>query len=933
MNTKESIRRTAFGYRKESGTKRTASEPTVFPAPPRPLTEAEAEASRREHGSNMLTEGKRKSFFKQFLSNLGDPVIRILLIALGLNLLFSFHGGADWFETVGIGIAVFLATLISTLSEYGSEAAFARLSEECAGVSCRVMRTNSEGEAEVCEVSIGEVAVGDLILLEAGEMIPADGLLISGSVQVDQSAMTGESREIEKTPLDGAGEGEPSPSDASSLFRGCMILSGHGTMLVREVGDKTFLGHISGEVQTDTRESPLKIRLAKLADQISKLGYVAAALVGVIYLINSLIFDSGFDGAVILSKLTDGRFLWGELFSAATLGLTVLVVAVPEGLPMMIAVVLSSNIKKMVRDKVLVRKPVGIEAAGSMNILFTDKTGTLTEGRLSVGGIYLGSGEKQESIRDFLRSAPVPAKRFISACHTNSLAKVGRVGKDSTPQAVGGNATDRALLEAVIPMGNGRKEKHGEVVDLMPFDSARKFSCAWVKGEGKTVLLVKGAPERLLPLVKNMYDKNGHRIGIDKASVLRSIQRMTSAGERVILLAEDAGDAPLPDRTQAEEGKLGELTLLCLVVLRDRLRSEAAGSVKTLRRAGIHVVMMTGDNKDTAKSIATSCGILGGGVDRVIESRELAAMTDEEIKAALPRIGVIARALPTDKSRLVRIAQEAELVVGMTGDGINDAPALKRADIGFAMGAGTQVAKDAGDIIILDNNLSSIAKAVLYGRTIFKSIRKFITLQLTMNLCAMGVTMICPFIGIDAPVTVVQMLWINLIMDTLGGLAFAGEAPLSSYMEEAPKRRDEPILNGYMIHQICFLGGFTIALCLLFLKLPLITEHFRPASDDIYLLTAFFALFIFSSVFNCLGTRTDRLNPTAGLGRNKTFCLIMAAVLIIQIIFVYLGGSILRTAPLTLEELTFTSALALLVFPAEFLRKLLWRLKGKKEGF
>ena len=299
----------------------------------------------------------------------------------------------------------------------------------------------------------------------------------------------------------------------------------------------------------------------------------------------------------------------------------------------------------------------------------------------------------------------------------------------------------------------------------------------------------------------------------------------------------------------------------------------------------------------------------------------------------LPRLAVVARVMPTDKSRLVRLAQEEDLVVGMTGDGINDAPALKRADIGFAMGSGTQVAKDAGDIIILDNNLSSIAKAVLYGRTIFKSIRKFITLQLTMNFCAVGVSMIGPFVGIDAPVTVVQMLWINIIMDTLGGLAFAGEAPLASYMKEKPKRRDEPILNRYMIHQILALGGFTVCLCLAFLLHPHFTSHFRAAQDKIYRLTAFFALFIFTSVWNCFHARTDRFRLLAGIGKNKPFLCIMAAVLAVQLVFVYLGGDVLRTAPLSRAELWYTFSVSLLVFPAEAIRKLLWRLFGNEGGF
>ena len=269
----------------------------------------------------------------------------------------------------------------------------------------------------------------------------------------------------------------------------------------------------------------------------------------------------------------------------------------------------------------------------------------------------------------------------------------------------------------------------------------------------------------------------------------------------------------------------------------------------------------------------------------------------------------------------------------MTGDGVNDAPALRHADIGFAMGSGTQVAKDAGDILILDNNLASITRAVLYGRNIFKSIRKFITLQLTMNFCAVGVTMICPFLGIDSPVTVIQMLWINIIMDTLGGLAFAGEAPLPDCMQEKPKKRNEAILNPYMIHQITFLGGFTVLLFLFFLKSPLITSLFRHTEGNLCLLTAFFGLFIFASVLNCFNARTDRLHLLAGLRQNRVFIGIMVTILLIQLGFLYLGGSILRTMPLTPRELFLTMLLSLSVFPADLLRKAFWRLRGKRGGY
>ncbi len=904
----------------------------------RPLTPAEVEASRRESGDNLLTAKKRKSFFRQFISNLGDPVIRILLCALGLNLVFSFKGG-DPFETAGIGLAVFLATLISTLSEYGSETAFARLSEACAQARCRVRRRDGDTDT-VREIPLGEVVVGDVVVLSPGEMIPADGYLVTGSLTVDQSAMTGESREVEKTPWRARElpHGEPSPADPSALFRGCVILGGVGEMAVSRVGDSTYLGEISGEVQEDTRESPLKWRLAKLARQISRLGYVAAALVALVCLADAFLFDGGsFDRALTLARLSDMRYVWETLFRALTLGLTVLVVAVPEGLPMMIAVVLSSNIQRMVKDEVLVRKPVGIEAAGSMNLLFTDKTGTLTEGRLSVGALFGGDGATYPDPRALSVTAPALYARFSEGATLNTVSVAGLGEGESTPRALGGNATDRALLDAALAVSGGEAPPASPALWKIPFDSTRKFSAACIERGGRQVLLIKGSPERLLPLLAATYRGDGTRAPVDKVALARRIRTLTDGGERVLLLAEQVAEAgaPLPTRRDLEAGRLGgmRLALVCLLTLADRLRPEAPDAVATLRRAGIHVVMMTGDNRDTARAIATECGILGGGVDTVLDSGELARMNDAHLRELLPRLGVIARALPTDKSRLVRLSQESDLVVGMTGDGINDAPALKRADIGFAMGAGTQVARDAGDIIIMDNNLGSIARAVLYGRTIFKSIRKFITLQLTMNFCAVGVTMLAPFLGVESPVTVVQMLWINLIMDTLGGLAFAGEAPLPSYMEEAPKRRDEPILNRYMVGEIAWLGSFTVALCLVFLKHPAVASLFRTAEDSIYLYTAFFALFIFASVFNCFNTRTDRLKLLAGLGKNKAFLLIMAAVLGIQLLFVYLGGSVLRTAPLTARELAVTSLAALTVLPAGMLRKALRRRRGGRTGY
>lgn len=870
------------------------------------LSTEEVEASRREHGSNAISASKGKSFLRHFFDNLKDPIIRILLCALGVNLFFVFRGG-DIAETIGIALSVFISTFISTVSERGSEAAFKRLSNEFAKASYKVRR-----DGKICEIPIEDIVVGDVVLLEAGEQIPADAMIIEGNIGVDQSAMTGESREIDKRVT---ADQSKTPHSPSAIFRGCLILSGKAEARVFAVGDSTMLGQISKEISMQTRESPLKLRLAKLAKQISRLGYLAAFLVAIAYLFNSFLIDSGFAGEVILMKLGDLHYLGEHLLHAFMLGLTVIVVAVPEGLPMMIAVVLSANIKKMINDKVLVRKPVGIEAAGSMDLLFTDKTGTLTEGKMSVGAIIMGNGSIIGSYERLKKEAKTVASIYRLSCLCNTASVI------SEKRVLGGNSTDRALLESVIDDAKSIPTVKSQI----PFDSTKKYSAVAI---GTSVsVLVKGAPEKLIPSLKYAYDNDGNIIPFSSYSYkfLKALGEQTSEGKRVILIAE-ANAMPSGNR-------FGDLTLVCAVMLHDSLRKGAREAVELLQGAGVQVVMITGDNKETAGVIAKKSGIINSKTNIILTGAELEALSDSDLKALLPRLAVVARALPSDKSRLVRISMETDRVVGMTGDGINDAPALKRADIGFAMGSGNGVAKDAGDIIILDNNLASIAKAVLYGRNIFKSIRKFITLQLTMNFSAVGISMISPFLGYDAPITVVQMLWINIVMDTLGGLAFAGEAALPSYMKEKPKKRDEPILNRYMINQIAFLGISTVALCLFFLVSPNISSHFRLGDNNIYHLTAFFALFIFTSVFNCFNSRTDRLRLFSGLAKNRPFILIMSAVCIVQLLFVYLGGSILRTAPLTLYELVFTLRLAFLVFPAEFLRKLLWRLKGKKEGF
>ena len=858
-------------------------------------TEQVAE-SRKKYGSNKMTRKKRRGFFAEYLSNLGDPVVRVLLISLAVNIIFTLRD-VDWFEVGGIVIAIVLSTTISTLSERSSHAAFERLN----GASKRLCRVVRDGR--VAHISADEAVVGDLMLICAGERIMADGLLIRGSVSLDQSAMTGESREVEKGAFSGAfssfevtNENLLSPESTCSCLAGCLVSSGEGEMLVCRVGDRTFLGDIVEQLQEDKRESPLKLRLNKLAKQISALGYGAAALIAFISLFSAIFIESDFSREVILTKICDPYFLTSQILHSVTLGLTVVIMAVPEGLPMMIAVVLSSNVKRMLKDNVLVRKQTGIEAAGSMNVLFTDKTGTLTRGKMSVSGFVLAGGRTVNSIEEFKKEEP---GLFLSFCE-NVLynTSVSASGRD----LVGGNATERALFEAARGKLSVDRER---VISKVPFASENKYSSATTREK----IYYKGAPEILISRCK----------GIDALAIEYSIEYHQKRGERVIAICESGNGA--------------DMRFICAAVLSDPPRREAKASVEALRGAGIDVIMVTGDGLLTAKSIAEGVGIINKKRDLCLTHAELEAMSDPELLKILPSLAVVARAMPKDKSRLVRLASHDDAVVGMTGDGINDAPALRLADVGFAMGYGSDVAKEAGDVVILDGNLASIVKAVLYGRNIFKSIRKFLVFQLTVNFSSALVCMIAPLLGFETPITVSQMLWVNMIMDTLGGLAFAGEAPQKRIMRECPKRRDEPIINGYMAHQILISGGFSALISMLCLKAPFFVSHFRESGGDIVLLSAFFALFIFLGVMQCINSRTDRLNIFNGITQNPAFVTIMALILVIQISFIYFGGALLRTVPLLPGELLFAFLLAFSAVPFELIRKIIWRFSGHVEGF
>lgn len=875
---------------------------TVGTVEERGLGEAEVAASREKYGANVLVMRKRRSFFRELLGNFGDPIIRVLLIALAVNVIVLFRE-INWFETGGILLAVFLSTFVSTVSEWGSARAFERL-REGSGTLCRVRRAG-----QTVEIPAEELVVGDVMLLGAGEMVQADARLLSGEIAVDQSALNGEGAEVTKYP---GGRGNWDLASPGAVFRGSLVSSGAACVRVARVGADTLYGSLATELQAEVRESPLKLRLAHLAGQISRIGYIMAALVALAYLFNAFVLSAGFDRAEILLRLTDGRYVFKTLMHVVTLVITVIVVAVPEGLPMMITVVLSSNMKRMLKNGVLVRKMVGIETAGSMNILFTDKTGTLTEGKMSVIGVVSGDTVLYKTPRA-LTTSPALLHALTACVMGNSDSAMTEAGP------VGGNATDRACLSFFFDPAMTLPQVRGR----LPFSSERKYA-ATATADG---ILCKGAPEVLLPRVVSRMTADGSVRPMsqrDKQRFEYELHKSAVRGERLLLLCR--GDAGFGDLAA-----LPPLTLLGAVILRDRVRKEAPDAVGQLRRAGVRVVMVTGDARETAVAIARESGIFCEGEGTVLGGDELAALTDEELSDRLGHLAVVYRALPGDKSRLVRAAQMRGLVAGMTGDGVNDAPSLKLADVGFAMGSGTDIAREAGDIVILDDNIASIARTVLYGRTIFKSIRKFITFQLTMNLCAVGVSLFGQFIGIESPVTILQMLWVNIIMDTLGGLAFAGEPPLAMYMREKPKKREERILSGAMVHQIAVTGSYTLGVCAWYLASPTTAQIFHRDTSEVYFLTLFFALFIFCGIANCFAARSERMNLFSSIGRNKPFMFIMSFILCVQLAMLYFGGELFRTVPPSAGDLALVALLAMTVLPVDFIRRCFFRLHRRED--
>lgn len=853
------------------------------------LNNEEVKESRKKYGSNNISGKNTNTFFNLFIETLGDPIIKILIIALAVKTIFLFKD-FDYFETIGIVIAILVASLISAISEYGSNKAFERMQEESSKINVRARRNK-----KIIEISIDDIVKNDVIILSSGEKIPADGILIRGKLSVDESSLNGESKEVYKELTKDINI----ISDKNKVYRGTTIYDGTAEVLITKVGMDTLYGKMAKELTTGEDISPLKLRLTNLAKIISKIGYIAAILIAISYLFSKIFILNNFNLSII--KAIPLNTIIGYILEAMTLAVSVLVMAVPEGLPMMITLVLSTNSKKMLKNKVLVRKMVGIETAGSLNILFTDKTGTITNGKMEVISILDGSLNEYSNINELSSSY---RQILIDSIIYNNESEYD----STTNKIIGGNITDKALLSFA---GQNKKDTI-KIIDKIMFNSQNKYSISIIEKNNKKIKLIKGAPDVLLKYTTNYIDENGKSKYLDKEKLMSIIKEKTNKGIRAIAISTSQSIYPTDN--------IRRNILVGIIFIKDEIRKEAKDGLNLIKSAGINTIMVTGDSKETATSIAKEVGIVSNNADVILSSNELSKINDDELKKIIPRLKVVSRALPEDKKRLVLLSKELGLVTGMTGDGVNDCIALKKADVSFAMGSGTEVAKEASDIVILDDNIVSISKAILYGRTIFKNIRKFIIFQLSVNVSAILLALIGPFIGVPSPITVVQMLWINMVMDTLAGLAFSYEVPRIEYMKEPPKKKEENILNKYMINEILSSGLYSLVLCIVFLKLPIIKSLFV---DNNHFMTSFFCLFIFLATFNAFNARTHRLNIFAHLSENKIFLLIILFIIIVQISITYSGITIFQTTRINIKELLITIVLSFSIIPLDIIRKII----------
>ena len=875
------------------------------------LTDKQVEESRSKFGSNEIPDSEPTTFWEEFKETFSDPMIKILLAIAALMIVMFFFGYAEIYEPLGTIVAVLIVATVSAKTGVASDTKYRELKDNTEKDKCKVHRNGV-----ITVIDVDDVVVGDKVLLQSGDKIPADGVLIDGALRVDNSALNGEAEECKKTAASEDFQLEDDITgdtfvDAHSLFRGAVIFDGEGILDVRKVGLKTMMGKMAEEMQEDEPDSPLKVKLAKLAKQISTFGYIGAVLIAVLYLVYFVMQAGGVSQYFAMGIEPVVK----DVVRALSLAIVIIVCAVPEGLPLMISLVLMQNTSKMLDHNVLVRKAEGIETAGSLNILFSDKTGTITKGMLEVVDFFTGDGNS-------IDIAQLSKHSKVKGLVDLAIGKNTQSMFDASHKVIGGNATDQALMkflgeETFKTLENSSEYK---ITKQQSFNSANKFSQARIDSTGKT--FYKGAPEKLLANAVKYLDADGNICTMDNAILNRKIDELAAKAMRVLAFG-------YSEKDMVENSINDDIVIIGLVGIRDDVRPEAKEAIREVQGAGIQVVMITGDRLETAVAIAKDAGLLKGGSDRALSSAQLNEMSDEEVKKIIPNIRVIARALPTDKSRMVRLCQEMNLVVGMTGDGVNDSPALKRADVGFAMGSGTEAAKEAGKIVILDDNFKSIKDAILYGRTIYHNILKFCKFQLVINVAAVVVSAIAPFFGVDEPLKVTHLLFVNLVMDGLGAMMIGNEPAKEEYMAEAPRKRDESIVSKKMMGQILTMGIWLTVVSFIYLKVPFFVNLFANEEQH---LTGYFVLFIVAALFNGFNARDDGLAILAGLNENKDFIKVFLIIIIVQALLVNAAivplapfqwiGEMFSCVPFGIKGWIAVVLLACTMIPADMVRKL-----------
>lgn len=856
------------------------------------LTPEQVEESRRLFGENVLTPPERVPLWKQFLEKFEDPIIRILLLAWVMSMVISGvhcwgpeqEGFAAFLEPIGIFFAILLATTIGFFFEVKAARAFEVLNTVNDDVMVTVMR-----EGRVQEVSRKEVVVGDAVILNTGDEVPADGLLVeSHSLQINESTLTGEPV-VSKTTVE-ADFDEEATYPSNRVLRSTTVVDGHGMMLVDMVGDATEYGKVNqGALIDNELDTPLQIQLKRLAGVISKVGYVVAAVTFVLLSLKVFMQDNAMNTINVISVLLNSFMI----------AVTLIVVSVPEGLPMSVTLSLALSMNRMLKTNNLVRKMHACETMGATTVICTDKTGTLTQNRMQVHETNFFALDGQQLSAD---NASMVVKEGIAVNSTANLDKAN--GETKTI----GNPTEAALLLWLDKQGADYQFlRYGaKVLSQLTFSTERKYMATVVDSQllGKKVLYVKGAPEIVLAHCNNIMTANGassvgkHRATIEAKLLEYQGMAMRTLGFAYQVLEDDDNIAPYKD------GRLYEtdLTFVGFVAISDPIRSDVPEAVNRCMQAGVDVKIVTGDTPGTAREIGRQIGICGKDTpaEAVITGPEFEALSDDEAAKRVMGLKIMCRARPMDKQRLVKLLQEQGAVVAVTGDGTNDAPALKAAQVGLSMGDGTSVAKEASDITIIDNSFASITRAVMWGRSLYKNIQRFLLFQLTINVAACVIVMLGSLIGAESPLTITQMLWVNLIMDTFAAGALASLPPSWSVMKERPRKsgmNGDFIINKQMAWNIFVVGAIFVVV-----QLALLMWFDGNGGMTRYEQSEFFTFFVMLQFWNMFNAKAYMTGQSAfkGLLEERTFLSVCAVIMLGQFLIVTFGGKMFNVKPLSL---------------------------------